>query len=127
MNFHQYTELKSIDAARAKETQLEDKLLKRQDIALKKESYEEARKDKQRKEEDARSSCSQNDGTKCIKARQEATKADTRYQQKQQEYDGAMAEAKATAIKETSPITDKQLNWMNAVLPLTAGLLLSLL
>jgi len=34
---------------------------------------------------------------------------------KQQEYDGAMAEAKATAIKETSPITDKQLNWMNAV------------
>jgi len=38
-----------------------------------------------------------------------------------------MAEAKATAIKETSPIADKQLNWVNAILPLTAGLLLSLL
>jgi len=45
--------------------------------------------------------------TKCIKAGKRRTKADTRYQQKQQEYDGAMAEAKATAIKETSPITDK--------------------
>jgi hypothetical protein len=106
---------------------LEDTLLKRPDIALKKESYETAKLDKQRKEQDVVSLCLQNDGTKCIKARQEATKADTRYQQRQQEYETAMAEAKATAIKETSPMADKQLNWMNAVLPLTAGILLSLL
>jgi hypothetical protein len=127
VNFHQWTEVTNTNATRAKETSLEDILLMRPDIALKKDSYETAKLDKQRKEQNAVSLCIQNDGTKCIKARQEATKADTRYQQKQQEYETAMAEAKSTAIKETSAMSDKGLNWMNEVLPLTAGLLLSLL
>ncbi len=127
MNFHQWTEVTNTNATRAKETLLEDNLLKRPDMALKKESYETTKLDKQRKEQDALGLCSQNDGTKCIKARQEATKADLRYQQKQQEYQQAMAEAKEAATKETEPMTDKRLNLMNAILPLTAGILLSLL
>ena len=64
MNFHQWTEVTSINAARAKETQIRKEIESTPSVALKKQSLDVALADKGRAEADEKTICSQNDGTK---------------------------------------------------------------
>jgi hypothetical protein len=117
----------SINSTRAKETQLRKELESTPELALKKESYETSKADKQRKELDAKNQCAINDGTKCIKAKQDARSADVLYQQKEQAYNDALAVAKRTATAETSPIGANPSLWINTILPLIGGVLIRLI
>ena len=124
-NLH-WTHTTSTNATRLKETQLEKELLQRPDIALKKESYETSFSDKRRKEKDEKSLCDQNDGTKCIRAKKDTSDAARRYEASKASYDGAMAEAKAKATQETTPIAANPSLWINTILPLIGGILIRL-
>jgi hypothetical protein len=126
-NNDQWTRSANANVLKAKQDASEKELLNKPDVALKKQTLDIALADKTRKEADAKTQCSQNDGTKCTKAKQEASKASVFYQQRREAYDDALSEAKREATETTRSVAvSEQSLQIRMLLPILGAIFLML-